>query len=112
MSEETDKIHTILEANKDKDFVKRILDPDNSPSIDLGKGFTGTHLMATGEADGKHYAYPTIQRMPDGSLKKMEPNEAFQEAMANGEAIAFDTAEDALWFSKSYKQVWKKDESE
>ena len=106
MSDDVARVQAILEANKSKDFVKRILDPDNSPSMDLGKGFTGTHLMATAESDGVHYAYPTIQRDADGNLTKLEPNEAFQQAMANDEAIAFDTAEEALWFSKRYKTVW------
>lgn len=101
-----EKIQAILETHKSKDFVRRILDPENSPSIDLGKGYKGTHLMATAEADGVHYAYPTIQRDLDGNLVKMEANEAFMQAMANGEAIAFDSAEEALWFSKNYKQVW------
>jgi len=101
-----ERVQKILQANKAKDFVQRILDPDNSPSIDLGKGFKGTHLMATGEADGKHYAYPTIQRDAEGNLVRLEPNEAFAEAAAKGELIAFDSAEAALWFSKNYKLVW------
>ena len=115
MSDETDRINKILQANAGKDFVKRILDPDNSPSIDMGKDAEGnpqrgTHFMASGEADGKFYAYPTIQRMSDGSLKKMESNEAFQEAFSNGELIEFATDEEAKWFASSYKKVWEKDE--
>ena len=107
MTEMTDKILAILDKNKDKDFVRRILDPKGSPSIDLGKGFTGTHLMATAEADGKHYAYPTIQRDFEGNLVRLEPNEAFTQAKERGELIEFSSAEEALWFSKNYKSVWK-----
>lgn len=110
MSDEKGRIQKILEANASKDFVKRILDPDNSPSIDMGGGHRGTHFMASGEADGKFYAYPTIQRMPDGSLKKMDANEAFQEAFANGELIEFASDEEAKWFAANYKKVWEKDE--
>jgi hypothetical protein len=110
VSEELDKIRQILSDNQDKDFVQRIMNPDNSPSIDMGKGMKGTHMMATAEADGVHYAYATIQRMEDGSLKRMDPQEAWQEAIANGEVIAFDTAEEALWFSKNYKAVWAKEQ--
>jgi hypothetical protein len=110
MSDETDRINAILQANKEKDFVKRILDPENSPSIDMGGGMTGTHFMASGEADGKFYAYPTIQRMADGSLKKMEANEAFQQAVSNGELIEFASDEEAKWFAMNYKKVWAKDD--
>jgi hypothetical protein len=108
MSDELGRIKKILDANSDKDFVKRILDPDNSPSIDMGGGYRGTHFMATMEADGKHYVFPTIQRMADGELRKMNPDEAFQQAIETNEVIAFDTAEEAAWFSSSYKKVWNK----
>ena len=113
MSDETDRIQKILDANSSKDFVKRILDPDNSPSIDMGvdeagHAMRGTHFMADGESDGKFYAYPTIQRMSDGSLKKMDPNEAFHEAFSNGELIEFSTEKEAKWFAVNYKKVWEK----
>jgi len=113
MSDETDRIKKILEENADKDFVQRILDPDNSPSIDMGLDDNGnpqrgTHFMASGESDGKYYAYPTIQRMADGSLKKMEVNEAFQQAVSNGDLIEFATDKEAKWFAKNYKKVWEK----
>ena len=115
MSDETDRIQKILEANSSKDFVKRILDPENSPSIDMGKDADGnaqrgTHFMASGESDGKFYAYPTIQTMADGSLKKMEANEAFQQAVSTGDLIEFATDEEAKWFASNYKKVWEKGE--
>ena len=108
MSDDIGRIKKILAANAGKDFVMRILNPENSPSIDMGGGKRGTHFMASGEADGKFYAYPTIQRMPDGSLKKMEPNEAFHQAVSTGDLIEFDTDEEAKWFASNYKKVWEK----
>ena len=59
---EIDKIRSILDKHKGKDFVQRILDPENSPSIDLGKGWTGTHLMAADwDDEGKRWlVYPTM----------------------------------------------------
>jgi len=107
MSEQREKIQKILEANKSKDFVKRILDPDNSPTIDMGKGMKGSHMMATAEADGVHYAYATIQRDEDGNLVRLDPNVAFQKAMAQDEVIAFDSAEEADEFARNYKTVWE-----
>lgn len=110
MSDDKIKIQSILEAHKDKDFVRRILDPENSPSIDLGKGFTGTHLMAAdwdAESD-RWLVYPTIVRI-DGKLEKLEANEAFHHAKATGEYIDFaDRKQEAIEFSKNYKKVWAK----
>jgi len=110
MSEETDNIRKILEANKSKDFVQRILDPDNSPTIDMGKGMKGSHMMATAESDGVHYAYATIQRDENGNLVRLDPNVAFQKAMAQGEVIGFKTAAEADDFARNYKKVWEPEE--
>jgi len=109
MSEETDRIQKVLEANSDKDFVKRILDPENSPSIDLGKGFTGTHLMAADwdDENQRWMVYPTIVRIA-GKLEKLEVNEAMHHAKSTGEYIDFaDRKEEAISFSKNYKKVWE-----
>ena len=97
-------IGTLL-ANKDKNFVQRILHPDKFPTIDLGDGNIGTHLMAWGEADGKYRVFPTI--VFDGkSLKKYEMNDAFKITSENGDYIDFETPEEAEWFSKNYKLFW------
>ena len=108
--EKTAKIRAILEANKDKDFVRRVIDWDKGveqPSIDMGKGMRGTHMMATAEADGVHYAYATIQRDAEGNLQRLDPSEAFRIAMAQGEVIAFDSEEEADDFARNYKRVWE-----
>ena len=111
--EQTEKMRAILEANKDKDFVKRVLDWDEGveqPSIDMGKGMRGTHMMATAEADGVHYAYATIQRDEEGNLQQLDPQLAFERAMAQGEVIAFGSEEDADEFARNYKRVWEPSE--
>ncbi|MCK5089844.1 MAG: hypothetical protein KAQ88_07680 [Hyphomicrobiaceae bacterium] len=110
MSEQREKIEKILEANKDKDFVQRILDPDNSPTIDMGKGMKGSHMMATAESDGVHYAYATIQRDAEGNLERLDPQIAFEKAMAQGEVIGFKTAAEANDFAQNYKTVWEPEE--
>ena len=38
------KMRQILEANKDKTFVDRILNPNKYPRLDLGNGNYATHL--------------------------------------------------------------------
>lgn len=112
MSDELDNIKKILEANKSKDFVQRILDPDNSPSIDLGGGWTGTHLMAADIDDdtGKWLVYPTIVRI-EGELKQLNVEEAFHHAKSTGQYIDFgDKKDEAIEFSKNYKKVWEEEE--
>mgnify|MGYP003679651460 CR=1 FL=1 len=115
MSEETDKINEILQANKDLDFVKRIeqikgkaADDPSIPSIDLGKGYTGTHLMAADwdDEEERWLVYPTIVNI-DGELTQMEANEAMLHAKSTGEFIDFSGDKDAaIAFSKNYKKVW------
>lgn len=110
MSDEGDleRVEKILAQHKDKDFVRRILEWDGGeeqPYLDMGEGMKGTHMMATAEADGVHYAYPTIVRI-QGELVQMNPQEAFRHAIDSGEAIPFDSEERAGWFAKNYKAVW------
>ena len=95
----------ILEQNRDKDFVQRIMNPKESPSLDLGDGHTATHKMAWEQHNGKYYAFPTIQRQGKGLVDKGK--NAFFDAMSNGEHIEFNTPGDAEWFSKNYKKVWE-----
>lgn len=103
------EIRATLDQNKSKEFVRRILDPENSPSMDLGKGWTGTHLMAA-EFDPdteKWMVFPTIVMM-DGQLKQLEVNEAMHHAKATNEFIDFGGDKDkAISFSKNYKKVWE-----
>jgi hypothetical protein len=106
------EVRKILEANKEKDFVSRVLDPVNSPSVDLGGGFTGTHLMAADwDDEGKRWlVYPTIVRI-SGNLEKLDPEDAFHHAKSTGEYIDFGDKKDAaINFSKDYKKVWKQGE--
>lgn len=112
MSEETDKIRKILDENADKDFVQRILDPDNSPFLDLGGGFRGTHLMAADIDDetGRWLVYPTIVRI-EGELKQLNVEDAFHHAKTTGQYINFgDKKDEAIEFSKNYKKVWEEEE--
>ena len=105
---ERKKIRSILDKNKDKSFVQRILKPDNFPRLDLGNGNYATHKMSWGESDGKYRVFPTVL-FGDGKLQQYEPREAFGHAMNTGNFIEFDSAEEADWFSKNYKKVWEKE---
>ena len=102
------KIQKILEANKHRGFVKRILDPGSYPTLDLGDGNYATHLMSWGKVDDKYVVFPTVLYNEGKGLTRFSPGEAIGQVMQTGNFIEFDTAEEADWFSKEYKSVWKK----
>lgn len=103
------KILQILNAYKDKNFVQRILNPENYPSIDNGDGTYSTHRMSYGEIDGKQIVFPNIiQNKNTNQLTELTPNDAFKYAVQNNEYIPFNKPETADWFSKNYKSIWKK----
>ena len=66
-----------------------------------------THLMASGEADGRYFAFPTIMEDDEGNLKRYKTG-AFRRAMETGNYIEFPSAREADWFSRNYKRPWKK----
>jgi hypothetical protein len=103
-----DMIAQILIGNQDKNFVQRIMKPDLYPVLDnyAGLGTHGTHLMSSGELNGKGIVYPEIVQMPDGTLQRLGRKEAQQYAVDTGEYIPFNTPGEALWFGKNYKAVW------
>jgi hypothetical protein len=96
----------ILNANKGKNFVQRILNPSAYPAIDNKDGSRSTHLMSYSEVDGRYVVYPKIH-MVGGELKEMGDGDAMDYAMKSGEFIAFDNEDEAKWFSKDYKKYWE-----
>ena len=108
-------VPSILEKNADKNFVKRILEPDKYPKLSRGKDAEGnevhsTHSMAwsSNEEGTKHYVYPTVvQREGQEELEDLGEYSP-DYARATGEFIEFDSAEEADDFSKNYKKVWEK----
>ena len=61
------------------------------------KGSKSTHLMASGESDGKHIAYPTITNKTESGKYKPQ---SFSEAVGAKEVFQFDTPEEAENFAK------------
>jgi hypothetical protein len=95
-------IQTLL-ANKNKNFVDRILNPDNYPKRNNPDGSYSTHLMSSSEVDGKNIVYPTlVYNKEKNSL--FSPEDPVKYALENGEYIPFDTPESADKFaSGDYK---------
>jgi hypothetical protein len=101
-------IMRILMANKDKDFVQRILNPRDYPTLDLGEGNFASHKMSWADMDdGSAIVYPNVVHNPEeGSLTELDKDAAIKHALDTGEFIQFETSKDADWFSKRYKEVW------
>lgn len=97
----------ILDQNQNKDFVQRILKPQESPVITEKDGKIATHKMAWDHHNGKYIAFPTIQRQGRGLVDKGE--NAMFDAVNSGEYIEFATPGEAEWFSKNYKRVWERE---
>lgn len=105
-------IYSILEQYKDLNFVDRILNKDNYPTLDLGDGNYASHKMSYAEFDGKAYVYPNvIYDKKSNKLIELEPSQAIEYALQSGEFIPFDDPKQAEWFSKNYKSVWDKPKS-
>lgn len=109
MDSTLDEIQSILNANQDKEFVRRIIRPEQYPELNLGNGNHATHKMAYARVGDKYIVFPTVFYNPNSrNLYELPPIKAIQKAMGAGEVIPFSTEGEAEWFSKNYKKVWGK----
>jgi hypothetical protein len=110
MADELGKIQGILAENRGKTFVSRVERPQEFPSLDLGGGFSGTHLMSYGDRPGGGYmVYPEIIfDHRSGTLRQLSRADAHQHAILTGNFIPFQRKAEAAWFSKNYKKAWRK----
>lgn len=99
-------VDSVLQANNNKSFVKRILERELYPTIKNSDGSHSTHKMAWGEVDGKYVMFPTIL-FNGKKLREYKPKEALKKAMKTNNFIEFDSPEKAEWFSKNYKLIWR-----
>lgn len=102
------RINQIHDSNANKNFVQRAVEMQRIPSYDVPRtrnndGTFSTHKMMSGETDGRGIVFPTIVQNPDGSLTELSPDEAFEYARANNEAITFSSPEEADWYARNYK---------
>ena len=107
---EFDWISNVLRENSDKQFVRRINEissgAEDFPRIENKDGSISTHSMATGEADGMYYAYPTVMEDKKGVLQRYPDDKAFKRAIEKGDFIRFNTEKEADLFSRRYKSFW------
>ncbi len=96
-----------LQPHMKADFVQRIFAGANAPAIINEDGSASTHRMATAEAEGKHYVFPTVRRNSEGILEDFGMD-SFREAFKSKEVVGpFDTAEQADWFERNWKVLWE-----
>jgi hypothetical protein len=108
------KYAQLLQQNSHLNFVKRLLNPYIYPVMQFPqgdpKGTFGTHLMSSGEYDGKGFVFPQIiQDLKTGELKRLQMREAMDYAIKTGEYLPFDTPDEALDFGTNYKKylgIW------
>jgi hypothetical protein len=118
----------ILQANKDKDLVRRILQPDAEREHvvhDNGDGTTETrsHYMtysSVTDKDGKEKWAVYANVMPELNMETTAVGQtlntrlkdfsldgtAWETAKARKEYILFDTQAEADWWSKNYRRFW------
>ena len=101
---ELNQIEKILQDNKTKNFISRIVDP--SQKLQNEDGSVSTHSMSYGEADGKFFVFPTVIDDGSGELKRLSGDDAWGNAMEKGEFVEFDNEQDASEFSMEYKKYW------
>jgi len=96
--EDLRRAQEIIEANKEKQFIQRAIDigegSENFPRVYNLDGSITTHSMASGEAEGKYYAYPTVMENDKGELKRYE-EEASRRETEKGVIIPYKTETEA-----------------
>ena len=102
------KVIEIINKNKDKHFVQRILDP--SLTLDLGNGESATHRMAYDPKSMR--VYPTVVQKGNQLVQLEESDEAYNYVDRTGEYIQFDNVRDAKKFaSNGYKIIWDNEDN-
>jgi len=101
-------ISKILGEHQDKQFVQRILNPADYPSIiDEKSKQSMTHLMSWGDYKDQFIVYPEIiYNANTKSLKRLSRSDAYNYAVKTKEYIPFKSKEEADWFTKNYKKYW------
>ena len=97
--DEKNYIDSVLNANKNLDWVQRLYEK-NPQSIQIpGVRRRATHYMES--ADNR--VYPTVVRLPNSNLEYLG-NDAYNYADSTKSFIQFPSDEEAQWFAKNYKK--------
>ena len=104
------EINAILHDNKDKDFIKRILNPELNKGREVqiaGEPEKLSHYMMQADNLVMPQVVDRGEKVKGKSmLSLLTPEDAYDYALRTGEYIQLPSEQDALWFSKNYKQYW------
>ena len=101
-----EQIDKILKEHQTKNFVQRILNPENAPEPLIVEGQKQTHFMSAeflGEEDKIPAVFPRVIETEEGELTKLSLEEAKNHARTTGEYIEFNSIVEADNFSQNYK---------
>ena len=100
------RILDIINKNKDKNLIYRLLNAKDLPSLPNRDGSVSTHGMRWRAKDSFNDAfivYPTVV-LSEGEMMRLGPKTAFNRALELEDYIEFRNAKDAEEFSKEYKK--------
>ncbi len=100
------RILEIINKNKKKNFVSRILNAKDLPTLPNRDGSSSTHGLVWRAKDtfkDVFIVYPTVV-LAEGEMMRLGPKTAFSRAVEYGDFIEFDNWQDADEFSKEYKK--------
>ena len=108
-------VTSVLEDNKNKNFVDRILNPEKYKPYPVGEDkLPYSHRMVTfGALDDSTpgMVLPMVVWDPEKGYHKFEnPQEALEYAVEKGEYIRFRNHTEATKFENSWKQYWEENE--
>ena len=98
------KILEILNKNKDKEFVKRILNAGSFPTLPNRDGSESTHGMMFSEVEDRYIVYPSVV-YDEETMSRLGPDTALGRALRTDDYVEFSTIQDAYEFSKEYKKL-------
>lgn len=104
-------VDTVVNQFRGMNFVDRIAQPEQWPTIPLGNDMVGSHLMMWGEIgpDRTPAVFPSIIWDPaTKELRQLDPLTAQVFAERSGQFIPFPDANSADLFSREYKRHWRK----
>ena len=93
--------------NKVPEFIDRINNPEKYPFITNEDGSISTHQMAAEvDENGNWFVFPTIVRLPDGTLHKFEdPTEALDYNLSVGNFLPMKSKKEAIKYAEGgYKK--------
>ena len=86
-----------LKSETDPRVLKARRIREGTIPMENSDGRISTHLMESGEADGRYYAYPTVFPNKEGVLGSV--SDSFAEAQKRGELFEFATDAEAKKFA-------------